>query len=122
MIIHYNKEDLEQIDLKLNERVNNMNCHGNHGNGKKGKSHLSHLFMMALCCGAPILLILLVPLFARVGGSGTANFISVIAPFLCPLMMVFMIPMMFRGRKDNEKKHDCCQDNTKQIGHGLSEE
>ena len=35
-----------------------------------------------------------------------AKTLSVIAPFICPLMMVFMIPMMFKGNKDKRDKID----------------
>lgn len=83
-----------------------MNCHGshehnngdNHGKGHKGP--MSHMLMMALCCGAPILILLLLPLLSNIGGSGTAKIIGTVAPFLCPLMMVFMMPMMFKGKKN----------------------
>jgi hypothetical protein len=89
--------------------MNQMNCHGNHGdngnrNEKGHKGHSSHMLMMVLCCGAPIMILLLLPLIAKIGGSGTATFLSRVAPFLCPLMMIFMIPMMFKGVKGKEDK------------------
>ena len=101
-----------------------MNCHGNHDNnnngnehGKGHKGHLSHILMMALCCGAPILILLLVPLLSKAGGSGISKLLIGIAPFLCPLMMVFMIPMMFKGGKDKGNK-----DNTPPINQVQLEE
>jgi uncharacterized membrane protein YkvI len=96
-----------------------MNCHGNHDhnsneNGKQNshKGHLPHMLMMALCCGAPVLLLLLVPLLAKTGSGGLAKIFTAVAPFLCPLMMVFMIPMMFKGSKDKTDKN-CCKQNEK---------
>lgn len=91
-----------------------MNCHGNNKNSanEKGdghKGHLSHMLMMALCCGAPVIIILLVPLIGKVGGSGVSKALLGIAPFLCPLMMIFMMPMMFKGNKDKDKNSDCHQ-------------
>jgi Na+/melibiose symporter-like transporter len=91
-----------------------MNCHGKHDNRnekenenchEKGqRGHLSHMLMMALCCGAPIIILLLIPLISKAGGPGTAKFFAAVAPFLCPLMMVGMLPMMFRGGKGKTSK------------------
>jgi len=98
-----------------------MNCHGNNNNsdgnkkGKGHKGHLSHMLMMALCCGAPIILLLIVPFLIKNGGSGIAKPLTVIAPFICPLMMVFMIPMMLRGGKDKAKKNQCHQSENLQL-------
>ena len=78
-----------------------MNCHGNHNDnkGNKHKSHLSHMLMMILCCGAPILLLRLVPVLANSGSVKMAAVLSTVAPFICPLMMLLMIPMMFKKNK-----------------------
>jgi hypothetical protein len=57
------------------------------------------MLMMALCCGKPVLLLLLVPFLSRVGIPGAARYPTLFAPFICPLMMIFMIPMMFKGKK-----------------------
>lgn len=90
----------------MNFHGNNDNKNGN-GKGNSHKGHLSHMLMMALCCGAPILILLIVPFLAKNGGAGMAKVLAGIAPFLCPLMMLFMIPMMFRGKKDNADKNEC---------------
>ncbi|MDF2840564.1 MAG: hypothetical protein K0Q99_1336 [Clostridia bacterium] len=70
---------------------------GHEGNRKK------HMLHMALCCGLPILVIGLLPIIARYSPA-TGGVIGRIAPFLCPIMMVMMLPMMFRGNK----KGSCC--------------
>lgn len=91
-----------------------MNCHGNHNKNNKGrkqKGFMSHMLMMALCCGAPIIILLLLPLLINSGGSAIAKPLATIAPFICPIMMVFMIPMMLKGHKSGNKK-ECCE-NTK---------
>lgn len=102
-----------------------MKCHGNNsddnGHGKSHKGHLSHLLMMALCCGAPIMIILLVPFLIKNGASGIAKPLTVIAPFLCPLMMVFMIPMMLKGGKDKAKKDECHQNENLQLNEKTKE-
>lgn len=89
-----------------------MNCHGNNHNGD-GKKHnpIKHMLMMSLCCGMPILIIGILP-FIKI--AGVRNLLATISPFLCPLMMIFMIPMMFKGMK----KGDCCsekEDKNQQI-------
>lgn len=93
-----------------------MNCHGNHNNegnnGKKGKSHLSHMLMMLLCCGAPALILLLVPFLINNGGSAVAKPLAAVAPFLCPIMMLFMLPMMLKGHTNKEKNDACHHQNT----------
>lgn len=97
-----------------------MNCHGNNDNNNgnangKHKGHLSHMLMMALCCGAPILILLAVPLLIKNGSTGLAGTLSLIAPFLCPLMMVFMMPMMMRGNKDKQNKNEYPQSRPMQL-------
>jgi len=101
-----------------------MKCHGNNrdGNGKGHKGHLSHMLMMALCCGAPIIILLLVPFLIKNGSSGIAKPLTVIAPFICPLMMVFMIPMMLKGGKNKAKKDECQQNERQQLDEKTQEE
>lgn len=90
-------------------------CHGNNNENKSNGSHghkhggMSHMLMMALCCGAPVIILLLVPLLAKAGGTGTATLLAGIAPFICPIMMLFMIPMMLKNMKGGTDKKDCHQ-------------
>ena len=92
---------------------NIMNCFNDnkHNNSKSNKSshnHMSHMWMMVLCCGAPVLLIILLPVLS---GSypGFKSFLTGVIPFLCPLMMLFMIPMMLKNNKGNDEKQDHCE-------------
>ena len=66
------------------------------------KGHLSHLWMMALCCGAPLLALLaLFLLGARF--PGVSAFLLPLVPFLCPVLMIGMIPMMvLKGRHKSD--------------------
>ena len=88
-----------------------MNCHGNHNNNnnqnKKHKGHMSHMLMMALCCGAPLIILLVVPFLINNGGAAIAKPLATIAPFICPIMMVFMIPMMLKGHNNSAQKDEC---------------
>lgn len=80
-----------------------MNCHGdNNQNNSKRHNPIRHMLMMVLCCGLPILLLGVLP-FLKIGG-GFKALIATVAPFICPLMMIFMIPMMLKGMK----KENCC--------------
>jgi uncharacterized membrane protein YkvI len=80
-------------------------CNNTPNNGdrqeNKNKGHMSHMWMMALCCGAPIILLLLLPLIGK-GIPGLKGVLSLLIPFICPVMMIIMIPMMFRKNKGNE--------------------
>lgn len=82
-----------------------MKCHGdNKGNqGNHKHSPLKHMLHMILCCGLPIVVIGLLPFIAKVSPSA-AGVLAKIAPFICPLMMISMIPMMLGG----SKKGSCC--------------
>jgi hypothetical protein len=84
-----------------------MSCHGNKENNK-GHNHspLKHMLHMILCCGLPILIFAALPFISRVS-PGSSRILSVIAPFICPIMMIGMIPMML-GR-GNKRKSSCCE-------------
>lgn len=71
------------------------------GNSVKGKGHMSHIWMMALCCGLPLALLFIIPLF---GVSLFSGALLGIVPLLCPIMMVLMIPMMMRGNRCNREQ------------------
>jgi len=60
--------------------------------------------MMAICCGAPILLLLLLPIIGGFISPNARNSLISIIPFLCPIIM---IPMMMKGNKkrDAEPNH-----------------
>ncbi|MEW8956365.1 hypothetical protein [Clostridium sp.] len=80
-----------------------MNCHGNNkeNKGNKKHSHLKHMLHMIICCGLPILLIVaLLPSITRYS-PGAGRVFSIVIPFLCPIMMIFM---MSKG----DKEGGCC--------------
>ena len=87
-----------------------MNCHGDNKGKQGGHKHspLKHMLHMIICCGLPIVVVGFLPLISKVS-PGAGNFVSRIVPFLCPLMMIGMIPMMLGGNKEK----DCC-DNAKE--------
>jgi hypothetical protein len=94
-----------------------MNCHGNNQEKQGNHKHspLKHMLHMVLCCGLPIVIIGLLPVISRFS-PGVSRILGVIAPFICPIMMVGMMGMMFRGNK----RKSCCDDtnqesNTKEI-------
>ncbi|WP_238917566.1 hypothetical protein [Clostridium sp. YIM B02555] len=84
-----------------------MNCHGNNKNGDNKKHNpIKHMLMMVLCCGLPFIIVGALS-FINVG-TGFKTTIGGIAPFICPIMMVLMMGMMFKdskhGNRCSEKK------------------
>ena len=88
-----------------------MNCHGDNKGKQGGHKHstLKHMLHMIICCGLPIVIVGFLPLISRISPDA-GNFVSSIVPFLCPLMMIGMIPMMLGGHKKDDH-----QDNAKEI-------
>ena len=84
-----------------------MNDHENDEKkeNKGAHSSIKHMLMMVLCCGLPILLIIALP-FLKIGNAGFKVTLASIIPFLCPIMMLFMIPMMLKGSKGGKSCHD----------------
>lgn len=79
-----------------------MSCHGNNNENQGVHKHssLKHILHMILCCGLPILIIISLPFISRVNPN-ISRVLAFIAPFICPLMMIGMIPMMLgRGKSD----------------------
>lgn len=93
-----------------------MNCHGTNKGTKGGHKHspLRHMLHMIICCGLPIVIVGFLPLITKLS-PGAGNVIAKIVPFLCPIMMIGMLPMMFGG----SKKSSCCDktnnDNNKAL-------
>lgn len=88
-----------------------MNCHKNNreNNGSHKHSLVKHMFHMILCCGLPIVILLLLPFISRVSPV-TSGVLAVITPFICPIMMGSMVVMMFM----NNKKKSCCSNENKE--------
>lgn len=86
---------------------NSNNSIGNNQNKKHAHKggHMPHMLMMALCCGAPIILLLIASLLGTSLPGLKAVLLS-IAPFLCPIMMIGMIPMMFMHGKHDDNGHE----------------
>lgn len=79
-----------------------MNCHGNKNGENKKHNPIKHMLMMVLCCGLPFLLVAILPFISI--GVGLKTAIAGIVPFICPIMMMLMMPMMFKGMKQG----GCC--------------
>lgn len=79
----------------VDESGNETDCQ----NEKKHKG-LSHMWMMVLCCGLPIVIILLVLAMGGFLSPGIRATLLTLAPLLCPLIMIPMMFMMMRGHKE----------------------
>lgn len=90
----------------MNHNEDKKNDQGSHNH-----SPLKHMLHMALCCGLPIIIIAALPLI-KTASPDIAGILWKIAPFLCPLMMIFMMPSMFGGNK----KASCCDDKKENTG------
>lgn len=94
-------EGVIQMNCCKNNHENKPSTSQNEMQSGKGshKGHMAHIKMMALCCGLPVLLLFLLPLL------GYKGFLTGILPFLCPILMVAMMPMMLgMGRKKGDQK------------------
>jgi len=74
-------------------------------NNNKKKGHFNHMWMMLLCCGAPILVLFVISLLGTSFPEIKLALVSIL-PFLCPIMMLIMIPMMFMKGKNNSGCHE----------------
>jgi hypothetical protein len=84
----------------------NHNSNGSSGNNQKNQhahhgGHMSHMWMMALCCGAPLILLFAVSLLGT-GLPGVKAVLLNVVPFICPIMMIGMILMMFMHGKHDD--------------------
>lgn len=89
-----------------------MNCHEDNKGNQNGHKHnpMKHMLHMIICCGLPIVVVALLPIISRVSPSASTA-ISKIVPFLCPIMMLTMLPMMFGGNH----KANCCDNKNSDV-------
>lgn len=62
------------------------------------KSWLRGMLPMAICCGAPLLLVGAIALFGLSLGAVASGFLSLAAVLACPLGMYFMMRMMMKQK------------------------
>ena len=96
----------------MGKRIMNC-CDHNHDNTNntthKPKKHMPHWVHMILCCGIPIILLLLFPYISKlIPGAAALGFLI---PLICPLMMGLMMFNMFKNNKEKSKNDAHCETN-----------
>ena len=76
----------------------------NADNKKQGHSHAKHMWMMAICCGLPIIGFLAIGILGLSMPSLETLFL-----LICPIGMIGIMYMMRRDSQGKDKKHSCCQ-------------
>jgi hypothetical protein len=74
-------------------------CHSGTMGCGMGKKGLKGMLLMAVCCGAPLLILLVLPLAGSAFGGLGASALSTLAYLACPIGMVLMMWMMMRGQQ-----------------------
>ena len=82
------------------------------GSDKKGDvdknqnnhSHSKHMWMMAICCGVPVIAFLAI---AALGVSSPS--LETVIAVICPIGMVGMMVMMHRDSNKNKTSGSCCK-------------
>lgn len=64
-----------------------------------GKGWLKGGLAMAICCGAPLLLVAAISLFGLSLGAIASGALSLAALLACPVGMYLMVRMMMKGQK-----------------------
>ena len=64
-----------------------------------GHQGLKGLLMMAACCGAPLVLVLALPVLGSALGGFGGSVVNTLAPLACPVGMVLMMWLMRRGQQ-----------------------
>lgn len=68
----------------------------------QGKGWFKGPLGMAICCGAPLLLIAVIPLFGFSLGAIASGALSVVALLACPVGMFLMMRMMMKDKKEDK--------------------
>lgn len=65
----------------------------------QGKGWLKGTLGMAICCGAPLLLVAAIAFFGLSLGAIASGALSLVALLACPIGMYLMMRMMMKGNK-----------------------
>jgi uncharacterized membrane protein YkvI len=68
---------------------------------------------MIICCGTPILIVAVLP-FLKINATFKATILS-ITPFICPIMIIFMLPMMLKSMRAEHSHSNKSEDRSSLI-------
>lgn len=63
-----------------------------------GHSGFKGLLVMAICCGAPLIILAVLPMLGAILGNAGMSVLSVLALLICPLGMLLMMRIMMRAQ------------------------
>lgn len=73
-----------------------------------GHKHMNHMWLMALCCGIPIIGLIAI---ASLGIASPS--LETLILLICPIGMVGMMYMMHRDQKSGKEGGSCCSSSEK---------
>ena len=68
----------------------------------QGKGWFKGALGIAMCCGAPILLIAAISFFGLSLGATASGALSLVALLACPVGMLLMMRMMMKGKNEDQ--------------------
>ncbi len=96
-----NHNEKKDNNLISSESKTHASAENNAGGKPAAHNPIRHMLHMLVCCGLPILLILVLP------AIGYKGFLLKLVPYICPVMMLLMIPMMLRGHGCGSAGESC---------------
>ncbi len=98
---------MANLNSKTKDEIIDMKTLNTSKNKSQGHSHAKHMWMMAICCGLPIIGFLVI---GAIGISMPS--LETLFLIICPIGMVGMMYMMHR---DSQGKGNACCDSEKSV-------
>ena len=94
---------MSNLNSKAKDEIMDMKILNSGGKKRQTHSHAKHMWMMAICCGLPILG------FLAIGVIGISMpSLETVLLLICPIGMIGMMYMMHRDSQQKENGNSCC--------------